>query len=267
MAVARRGGRTAAGRPVGHHADRPRHRGAHLRRGPGARFRALGRPAGAVPHAAGNRRRPGRYRLRHRRYGVDPLRRHAGEADLPRPDPRRRRCAACSRRWPIARSPASPATSICSAASPPIRTSPPAASTPASSRAKAPRCWPRRARRRPRCWRSPRWRCWTAEAPAGRQRPVGRARPVVAEHHAGPRVRLHRRRNQLSGFGHARAAPPGASATLLATAERLDDGRLRVSLDGVWRTVSAIVDQHVVTLRDNGLTWRLTLPDPLAAAR
>ncbi|MDR3531632.1 MAG: acetyl/propionyl/methylcrotonyl-CoA carboxylase subunit alpha [Rhodopila sp.] len=49
-------------------------------------------------------------------------------------------------------------------------------------------------------------------------------------------------------------------------AERLDGGRLRVSLDGVWRTVVAIQDHHVVTLRDNGLTWRLTLPDPLAAA-
>jgi 3-methylcrotonyl-CoA carboxylase alpha subunit len=41
-------------------------------------------------------------------------------------------------------------------------------------------------------------------------------------------------------------------------------GRLRVSLDGVWRTVSATLDHHVVTLRDAGLTWRLTLPDPLA---
>ena len=29
-----------------------------------------------------------RHRLRHRRHGVDPLRRHAGQADLPRPDPR-----------------------------------------------------------------------------------------------------------------------------------------------------------------------------------
>jgi 3-methylcrotonyl-CoA carboxylase alpha subunit len=27
-----------------------------------------------------------------------------------------------------------------------------------------------------------------------------------------------------------------------------------------------VTDQHVVTLRDNGLTWRLTLPDPLSAA-
>jgi 3-methylcrotonyl-CoA carboxylase alpha subunit len=53
---------------------------------------------------------------------------------------------------------------------------------------------------------------------------------------------------------------------ILGAAERLDGGRLRVSLDGVWRTVSATLDQHVVTLRDNGLTWRLTLPDPLASA-
>jgi 3-methylcrotonyl-CoA carboxylase alpha subunit len=52
----------------------------------------------------------------------------------------------------------------------------------------------------------------------------------------------------------------------LGMAERLDFGRLRVSLDGVWRTVSAAIDQHVVTLRDNGATWRLTLPDPLTAA-
>jgi 3-methylcrotonyl-CoA carboxylase alpha subunit len=53
---------------------------------------------------------------------------------------------------------------------------------------------------------------------------------------------------------------------ILGTAESLHGGRLRVSLDGVWRTVSATIDQHVVTLRDDGLTWRLTLPDPLAAA-
>jgi 3-methylcrotonyl-CoA carboxylase alpha subunit len=53
---------------------------------------------------------------------------------------------------------------------------------------------------------------------------------------------------------------------ILGTAERLDGGRLRVSLDGIWRTVSATVDQHIVTLRDHGLTWRLTLPDPLASA-
>ena len=53
---------------------------------------------------------------------------------------------------------------------------------------------------------------------------------------------------------------------ILGTAERLDAGRLRVSLDGVWRTVSATLDQHVVTLRDNGSTRRFTLPDPLAAS-
>ena len=54
--------------------------------------------------------------------------------------------------------------------------------------------------------------------------------------------------------------------SILGTAEQLDAGRLRMSLNRVWRTVSAIVDQHVITLRDNGATWRLTLPDPLAAA-
>jgi 3-methylcrotonyl-CoA carboxylase alpha subunit len=53
---------------------------------------------------------------------------------------------------------------------------------------------------------------------------------------------------------------------ILGNAEPLDHGRLRVSLNGVWQTVSAMLDQHVVTLRDNGLTWRLTLPDPLAAS-
>ena len=53
---------------------------------------------------------------------------------------------------------------------------------------------------------------------------------------------------------------------ILGSAEWLHDGRLRASLDGVRRSVSATIDQHVVTLRDAGLTWRLTLPDPLAAA-
>ncbi len=52
---------------------------------------------------------------------------------------------------------------------------------------------------------------------------------------------------------------------VLASAEPLGNGRLRVSLDGVWRSVTATLDHHVVTLRDNGLTWKLTLPDPLAA--
>jgi 3-methylcrotonyl-CoA carboxylase alpha subunit len=53
---------------------------------------------------------------------------------------------------------------------------------------------------------------------------------------------------------------------VLGTAERLSDSRLRVSLDGAWRSVTTNIDRHVVTLRHDGLTWRLTLPDPLAAA-
>ena len=53
---------------------------------------------------------------------------------------------------------------------------------------------------------------------------------------------------------------------ILGNAEPPCAGRLSVSLNGVRRTVSATVDHHVVTLRDDGQTWRLTLPDPLAAA-
>jgi 3-methylcrotonyl-CoA carboxylase alpha subunit len=53
---------------------------------------------------------------------------------------------------------------------------------------------------------------------------------------------------------------------ILGTSQRLDTGRLRVSLDGAWRSVTAVLDQHVLTVRDHGLTWRLTVPDPLAAA-
>jgi 3-methylcrotonyl-CoA carboxylase alpha subunit len=63
-----------------------------------------------------------------------------------------------------------------------------------------------------------------------------------------------------------RDGPAWRIGPIRGTAERIDAGRLRVSLDGVWRTVSATFDQHVVTLRDNGTTWRLTLPDPLAAS-
>src|SRR5262249_5388656 len=40
---------------------------------------------------------------------------------------------------------------------------------------------------------------------------------------------------------------------------------LRVALDGTWRTVLMAEDHHVITLRDAGQTWRLTLPDPLSA--
>ncbi len=53
---------------------------------------------------------------------------------------------------------------------------------------------------------------------------------------------------------------------IVGQAVRLDDGRLRVCLDGAWRTIVAVLDAHVVTLRDRGVTWRFTLPDPLAAS-
>ncbi len=53
---------------------------------------------------------------------------------------------------------------------------------------------------------------------------------------------------------------------IIGAAQPLDAGRLLVSLDGVLMTVAATVDSHTVTLRHNGLTWRLTLPDPMAAS-
>jgi 3-methylcrotonyl-CoA carboxylase alpha subunit len=52
---------------------------------------------------------------------------------------------------------------------------------------------------------------------------------------------------------------------MVGVAEPLAGDRLRVALDGVWRTVLAVEDHHVITLRDAGQTWRLTLPDPLSA--
>jgi 3-methylcrotonyl-CoA carboxylase alpha subunit len=52
----------------------------------------------------------------------------------------------------------------------------------------------------------------------------------------------------------------------LGTAKEIANGQLLVSLDGARRIVAATIDNHVVTLRDAGMTWRLTLPDPLAAA-
>jgi 3-methylcrotonyl-CoA carboxylase alpha subunit len=52
---------------------------------------------------------------------------------------------------------------------------------------------------------------------------------------------------------------------ILGTAKRLDAGRVRVSLNGVQRTVSAIIDQAMVTLRDKGVTWRFGLADKLAS--
>ena len=55
-------------------------------------------------------------------------------------------------------------------------------------------------------------------------------------------------------------------SVITAKAVRLADGELRVSLDGVLRNVVACVDHHVVTLRMDGATWRLTLVDRLEAA-
>lgn len=55
-----------------------------------------------------------------------------------------------------------------------------------------------------------------------------------------------------------------ADGVVTGLAEASADGRLRMALDGAWRTVTAVLDQDVVTLRDAGLTWRLTLLDPLA---
>jgi 3-methylcrotonyl-CoA carboxylase alpha subunit len=54
--------------------------------------------------------------------------------------------------------------------------------------------------------------------------------------------------------------------TVLGTGETLADGRLRVSLDGAWRTVAASLDRQAVTLRVDGLSWRVTLPDDPALA-
>jgi len=47
-------------------------------------------------------------------------------------------------------------------------------------------------------------------------------------------------------------------------AEGAGDAGLRVCLDGVWRTVLVTHDSQVITLRDQGETWRLTLPDALS---
>jgi 3-methylcrotonyl-CoA carboxylase alpha subunit len=47
------------------------------------------------------------------------------------------------------------------------------------------------------------------------------------------------------------------------TAAPQPDGTLKVALDGAWRTVIVTHGDHTITIRDAGLTWRLTLPDPL----
>lgn len=53
---------------------------------------------------------------------------------------------------------------------------------------------------------------------------------------------------------------------IVGTAEPMGNGRLYVSLDGVRQTVLASVDHTALTLRQGGQTWRLALPDPLAAS-
>jgi 3-methylcrotonyl-CoA carboxylase alpha subunit len=51
-----------------------------------------------------------------------------------------------------------------------------------------------------------------------------------------------------------------------ASAVASSDGRLDMTLDGVRQRVSVIRQGEIVTVRLNGETWRLHLPDPIAAA-
>jgi 3-methylcrotonyl-CoA carboxylase alpha subunit len=51
-----------------------------------------------------------------------------------------------------------------------------------------------------------------------------------------------------------------------ATAARTPDGRLAVSLDGARETVGFVRQGDAVAVRRRGTTWRLALPDPVAAA-
>ena len=51
-----------------------------------------------------------------------------------------------------------------------------------------------------------------------------------------------------------------------ATAKRCTDGRMDMVLDDVRERVSAMRVGDTVTVRRNGETWRLQLPDPIAAA-
>lgn len=54
--------------------------------------------------------------------------------------------------------------------------------------------------------------------------------------------------------------------SILGMATPLPDGQMRVSLNGGWDGVLANIDHHVVTLRWQGVTWRLSLLDRLEAA-
>ncbi len=51
-----------------------------------------------------------------------------------------------------------------------------------------------------------------------------------------------------------------------ASAVRASDGRLDMTLDGVRQRISVIRQGEIVTVRLNGETWRLRLPDPIGAA-
>ena len=91
--------RVAAGEPLPPHPGsaphpRPRHRGAHLRRGPGARFPALDRHLGASAPARRNARHPRRHRRAPGRRDHPKLRPDDRQADRPRRRPRRSACNA-----------------------------------------------------------------------------------------------------------------------------------------------------------------------------
>ena len=215
MAAARRRRRAAAGRRRTRSActaTRSRRASTPRTRRATSRPRSAGWRCSARPSRRAGRAH--RHRLRHRRRGVGPLRRDAGQADLPRRHARRRRCARCAARWPTATSSALPATSICSAASPRIRTSPPAASIPASSRATretllAPqRAPPAEVLAAAALWRADRRGGGRRRGGGGRRRSlvaVACARPVVAERDARARAAVHRgRRCRTSGRGAPR---------------------------------------------------------------
>ncbi|HEX2941333.1 MAG TPA: biotin/lipoyl-containing protein, partial [Rhodopila sp.] len=54
--------------------------------------------------------------------------------------------------------------------------------------------------------------------------------------------------------------------SILGAAVPLPDGQMRVSINGAWHVVLPHIDGHVVTLRWQGATWRLSLLDRLEAA-
>ena len=77
--------------------ERPRHRGAGLRRKSAEELHAVGRPDQDLAHAGSRRRPADRCRLSRRRCGVAVLRRHAGQGDRLGADPAGRDRAAQSR--------------------------------------------------------------------------------------------------------------------------------------------------------------------------